>query len=99
MARLMQFRRFLCVVVVAVSTFGGRALPAEPLRLVTFRLPPFTNLSDDKAPGFSVEVLRQVFAGMGQEVSVEEFPLSRGWAMVLGGESDGIFGIVRTSER
>jgi polar amino acid transport system substrate-binding protein len=99
MARLMRFGRFMCVAIVAVSALGERASLAEPLRLVTFRLPPFTNLSDGNAPGFTVEVLRQIFAAMGQEVAFEELPLSRGWAMVLGGERDGIFGVVRTSER
>jgi polar amino acid transport system substrate-binding protein len=57
------------------------------------------DLGDDQAPGFSVEVLRQVFAAMGQQASFEELPFSRGWAMVIGGERDGIFGVVRTSER
>jgi polar amino acid transport system substrate-binding protein len=99
MGRLSGFRRFLCAAIIAFSALGGRASLAEPLRLVTFRLPPYTNLNDDNAPGFAVEVLRQVFAAMGQEASLEELPLTRGWAMVLGGERDGIFVAVRTSER
>jgi polar amino acid transport system substrate-binding protein len=99
MARPFGFRRFFCLALIIVSMLGGRALAAEPLRLVTFSLPPFMDLNDEKAPGFSVEVLRQVFAVMGQEGSFEELPFSRSWAMVAGGERDGIFGVVRTGER
>jgi polar amino acid transport system substrate-binding protein len=78
---------------------SGRAPAAEPLRLVTFSLPPFMDLRNDQAPGLSVEVLRNVFAAMGQQASLEEFPYTRSWAMVVGGERDGIFGVVRTGER
>jgi polar amino acid transport system substrate-binding protein len=99
MARPFGFQRFLLVATTFVSMLGGRALAADPLRLVTFSLPPFMDLNDEKSPGFSVEVLRQVFAAMGREASLEEFPFSRSWAMVAGGERDGIFGVVRTGER
>jgi polar amino acid transport system substrate-binding protein len=99
MARPFGFRRFLCLAIAIVSMLGGRASMAEPLRFVTFHLVPFTDLSDTNAPGFSVEVLRQVFVAMGQEASFEELPLSRGWAMVASGERDGIFGVNRTNER
>jgi len=99
MVRLLGIRGLLCATIAVVWMLSGRVSAAEPLRLVTFRLPPFTNLSDDAAPGFSVEVLRQIFAARGQDVSLEELPLSRGWAMVLSGERDGILGILRTSER
>jgi polar amino acid transport system substrate-binding protein len=93
------FQRFLCAAVIAVSALGGRVSAAEPLRLATFSLPPFMDLSDNKAPGFSVEVLKHVFAAMGREASFEEFPFSRSWAMVASSERDGIFGVVRTGER
>src|SRR5271156_3820564 len=99
MARPFGFRRFLCLAIIIVSMLGGRGSTAEPLRLVTFSLPPFMDLNDEKTPGISVEGLRQVFAVMGQEGSFEELPFSRSWAMVAGGERDGIFGVVRTGER
>lgn len=41
-------------------------------QLVTDQLLPFENLSDAEAPGFSTEVLKQVFAAMGREASVWE---------------------------
>jgi len=100
MARLIGFRGFLCAAIAAVCTLSGHASPAEPLRLVTdLSVGPFEHLSDDKAPGFSVEVLRQVFAAMGQDVSFDAFPLNRSWVMIARGERDGIFSDLRTSER
>jgi polar amino acid transport system substrate-binding protein len=93
------FRRFGCVTVAIVWALSGRASPAEPLRLVTDRLLPYEDLDDDRAPGFSVEVLRQVFAAMGEDASFEQFPWARGWFMVSRGERDGIFTNLRTGER
>ena len=79
---------------------GGGAAPAQPLRLVTALSEfPFEDLSNDKAPGFSVEVLRQVFAAMGQDAAFEAFPWSRSWMMIARGEADGIFSDSRSSER
>jgi polar amino acid transport system substrate-binding protein len=94
-----RLRGSLCATIAVVWALSGRALPGEPLRLVADRLLPYEDLRDDKAPGFSVEVLRQVFAAMGQDVSFEQFPWGRGWLMIAGGERDGIFTDLRTSER
>jgi polar amino acid transport system substrate-binding protein len=92
-------RGILCVAIVIVGTLSGRASLAESLRLVVDFLPPYEQLRDDKAPGFSVEVLRQVFAVMGQDVSFENFPWNRNWMMIARGDADGIFSVQRTGER
>src|ERR1700756_3526522 len=100
MARLFAFRGFLCAAIAIVGMISGRAWPAgSSLQLVTDRLPPFEDLDNDKAPGFSVEVLRKVFAAMGQNVSIERFPWDRSWRMVYRGERDGMFTALRTGER
>jgi polar amino acid transport system substrate-binding protein len=78
---------------------SGRASSAEPLRLVADFAPPFEDLSDEKAPGFSVEVLRQVFDAMGQDASFETFPNRRSWTMLAHGKADGLFSGPRTAER
>jgi polar amino acid transport system substrate-binding protein len=98
-AKLIGIRGLLCATVVVVLAVSGRAAVAEPLRLVTDFAPPFTNLNDDGAPGLSVEVLRQVFAAMGQDTSFEAFPNRRSWTMIARGEAGGIFSGPRTSER
>jgi polar amino acid transport system substrate-binding protein len=99
MARLIGFRGLLCTAIAVVWAFSGRASPAESLRFVTDYLPPFEDLGNDQAPGFSVEVLRQVFAAMGQDATIENFPWDRSWMMIIRGERDGIFSDLRTSER
>ena len=99
MARLGGFRGFLYATIAVVWALSGRTLPAASLRLVADFSPPFEDLGDEKAPGFSVEALRQVFAAMGQEVSFEAFPNRRSWTMIARGEADGIFSGPHTSER
>ena len=98
MARLTGFRGVLCVAIAAVWTLGGPAV-AEPLRLITSRLRPFQDLDDNKVPGFSVEVLRRVFAVMDQDASFEDFPWERGWRMMLRGERDAMVTVLPTSDR
>jgi polar amino acid transport system substrate-binding protein len=99
MARMAGFRRFLCATIAVVWALSGRASPAEPLRLVNDDyLGPSEDIADDKAPGLGVEVLRQVFAGLGQDVSFELFPTRRAWMMVIRGERDGMLATLRTSE-
>jgi polar amino acid transport system substrate-binding protein len=99
MARQAGFGRFLCATFAVVWALSGRALPAEPLRLVNDDyLSASEDIADDKAPGLGVEVLRQVFAGLGRDVSFEFFPTKRAWMMVIRGERDGMLATLRTSE-
>jgi polar amino acid transport system substrate-binding protein len=100
MARLIGFRGFLYVAIAVIWALGGRASPAEPLRLLTdLYFGSIEDLDRDKAPGLSLEVVRQVFATMGQDVSFEPVPPNRIWRMLLRGERDGIVSTFRTSER
>jgi polar amino acid transport system substrate-binding protein len=99
MARLAGFKHILCATIAVVWALGGRASPAERLRLITDYMLPYEDLGDDKAPGFSVEVVRQVLAAMGRKASFENLPWTRGWLTVFRGESDGMFTVLRTSER
>jgi polar amino acid transport system substrate-binding protein len=90
----------MCAAISVVLALGGRVSAAEPLRLVTNsyngRL---DETGNDKAPRGDIEVLRQVLATMGQEVSFEAFPPHRVWTMVASGERDGLTATLRTSER
>jgi polar amino acid transport system substrate-binding protein len=99
MARSAGFRRLLCGTIAVAWALSGPASPAERLRLVNDDyLGPSEGIADDKAPGLGVEVLRQVFAGLGQDVSFEFFPAKRAWMMVIRGERDGMLATLRTSE-
>ncbi|WP_084018469.1 transporter substrate-binding domain-containing protein [Mesorhizobium sp. LNHC221B00] len=97
MARWAGFRRLLCGIVAVAGTLGGPASAAKRLQLVNDDfLGSFEGIADDKAPGFGVEVVRQVFAGMGQDASFEFFPARRAWMMVVRGERDGMLATLRT---
>jgi polar amino acid transport system substrate-binding protein len=93
------FRAFLGAAFAAAWALGGSASTAAPLQLVTDQLIPFENLSDAEAPGFSTEVLKNVFAAMGQEASFEEFPWTRAQELVFRGERDALFTALRNDER
>jgi polar amino acid transport system substrate-binding protein len=99
MARLIGFQVLLCATIAVAWALSAQASPAKPLRLVADFSPPYEDLSNEQAPGFSVEVLRQVFATMGQDASFEAFPNVRNWTMIARGEADGIFSGPRISER
>ena len=92
-------RAFLGIAFAAVSALGGASSTAAPSQLVTDQLLPFENLSDAEAPGFSTEVLKQVFAAMGQQASFEEFPWARALELVFRGEHDALFTALRNDER
>jgi polar amino acid transport system substrate-binding protein len=87
------------VAIVAALALGALASTAAPLQLVTDQLLPLENLSDAEAPGFSTEVLRQVFAAMGQEASFEEFPWARALRLVFRGERDALFTALHNDQR
>lgn len=98
MARPASFGRFLCATTVILLSLSGRASSAEPLRLVNDDyLGPSMDISDDKSPGFASEIVRHVFAGLGQNVSVEILPTKRAWMMVVRGERDGMLTTLQTS--
>src|SRR5579863_4602611 len=94
------FRGLLSGAMVVVWALSGAAPAAERLRLVTdFYRGPYEHIEDDETPGFNIELVRQVFAAMGQDVSFEAFPNYRGWSMIARGECDGLFRSPRNSER
>jgi polar amino acid transport system substrate-binding protein len=99
MARRTGLPGLLCATIAVIWALSGCASTAKPLRLVADFAPPFEDLGNEKTPGYSVKVLRQVLAAMGQDASIEAFPNRRSWKMIASGEADGIFGGPRTGER
>jgi polar amino acid transport system substrate-binding protein len=83
-ARVTSFNRLVGTTIEIICALSGSAT-AESLRIVTEE-----SVSDNSDPGLPVEIVRQVFASMGEDASIEFVPLNRVWRMVLGGEADGI---------
>lgn len=99
MTRLAGFWRFLFVAIPVVLTLNGRTSRAEPLQFVNDGyLGPSEDEGDDNAPGFGVELLKDVLAGLGHEVSIEIFPFRRAQMMVIRGERDGILATLGADE-
>jgi hypothetical protein len=66
MKKLIGFRILLCATIAVFWVLSAAALQAEPLRLITdIDLGHFEHGGDSKGPGFSIEILQQVFAAMG----------------------------------
>ncbi len=99
MARLIGVRGLLFMTIAVVCALSGSAA-AESLRLVTADyLRPGQGVGDGKVPGFPAEVLRHVFAAMGQDVSFEAVPPNRAWMMIVRGQRDGMPAVIRTGKR
>jgi polar amino acid transport system substrate-binding protein len=72
---------------------------AASMQVVTDQWIPYENLSNADAPGFTTEVVRQVFAMLGEQVTIEELPWARAAEMVFRGERDAIFTAFYSEER
>jgi polar amino acid transport system substrate-binding protein len=89
----------LYLTVAVVWMLSGRVSSAGPLRLVNDGyLGPSADVAVDKVPGFGVEVVRQVLAGLGEDVSFELVPTKRAALMVMRGERDGILAALRDAD-
>ena len=74
-------------------------LSAAPLKLATTYWPPYTDVQNTAAPGLFVEVVREVFSRMNQEIVIEEFPWKRSQLYAENGEMDAIFAAAYSEER
>lgn len=99
MARRIGPGSLLYVAIAAALTLSGRPALAEPLRLLAYAWSSPEDTGKDRPPEYEVQVVTQVFAAMGQDVSFEHFPTNRVWSMVASGERDGMVNATRTSER
>ncbi|WFU76856.1 transporter substrate-binding domain-containing protein [Bradyrhizobium sp. CB2312] len=91
-----MFPRLFCMAIAIVWTLSGSGGAAQTLRLVNDGYLGPSGKAD--APGFGVEVLRDVFHSLGQDVSFELLATKHAWMMVARGERDGMLATLRTSE-
>lgn len=74
------------------------AVAAASYTCVSFEYPPLITAGAEPS-GFAVELVRQVFRQMGDEVAVNLYPWERAMAMVKAGQADCIFTIYRSPVR
>ncbi|MFN3130839.1 substrate-binding periplasmic protein [Roseibium sp.] len=79
--------------------FGATAVKAETVRLVTLEYPPYQYEAGPDADGIVVRILRDAFAKMNADISIEVLPWKRSLKMVETGDADAIFTAYKTAER
>jgi polar amino acid transport system substrate-binding protein len=72
---------------------------AATYKLVTFEYPPYEYSENGQAKGIAVEVVREAFRQMGDEVTFELYPWARSIEMFKDGQADGIFTFFKNPER
>ncbi|RED53496.1 amino acid ABC transporter substrate-binding protein (PAAT family) [Aestuariispira insulae] len=87
------FLLFLAVWIGCMSPVSARLL------LVTLDYPPYEYMEDGEARGLAVNVVREVFRRLDEDIEIQSFPWARSLKMVELGNADAIFTAYRTSER
>lgn len=72
---------------------------AEPLRIATDHWPPYEDIHNKAARGYSVDVVEAVFKRMKQPVAIQEYPWARGVKNVYTGKSNALMSASYTNER
>ena len=94
-----RLRSFVGVAFAASLCLCGARSIAAPMQIVADQWIPYENLADAEAPGFSAEVVKHVFAMVGQEVTFEWMPWARAAEMVFRGDRDAIITAFYNEER
>lgn len=72
---------------------------SEPLHLVTFDYYPTMYRDGDELKGGAVDIVKEAFRRMGQDITMEMVPMKRGQYMLQTGQVDGMFTLYKTPER
>jgi polar amino acid transport system substrate-binding protein len=89
---------FLAIALAAFASLD-RARGDDILKLATDVWLPYEDISNDAAPGFSVEAINEVLANMGVRSAIRETPWARGLEDVFEGKRDALFTAFWTEER
>ncbi len=93
-------KRLAHITLIAMGlAFGATAVKAETVRLVTLEYPPYQYEAGSDADGIVVRILREAFAKMNADISIEVLPWKRSLKMVETGDADAIFTAYKTAER
>jgi polar amino acid transport system substrate-binding protein len=92
------------IVIAVTVAWAGLQAPVkaygdEVLRIATDVWLPYENISDERSPGFSTEVIARVLREMGVQSETREFPWARAVKDVFGGKRDALYSAFWTEER
>lgn len=88
--------KFLCACCMAAMSVQ---VVAEPVLLVTANYPPFSYEENGEAKGLAVDLIREAFSRLRQEIRIEFVPFARAVELVKNGEADGVFPFAFSEER
>jgi len=91
------------IMIIAMSVIlimlGNNPLFGKTLEIAVDVWHPYEDISDQQAPGFSTEVITNVFQSMGIKINLKEYPWARGLKNVYEGISDALFTAFPSEER
>ncbi len=81
------------------SLFYSQAFAEDVLKLAILDFPPYEFKANNGIDGISVKIVKEVFKKMNQTISIELLPWSRALFYLENGNIDGLFEILKKSER
>lgn len=90
---------FIIAMGVILIIIGQQPLFGKALEIAVDVWHPYEDISDQQAPGFSTEVIKNVFQSMGVKLNLKEYPWARGLKNVYEGISDALFTAFPSEER
>lgn len=82
-----------------IMTVTSWRAAAEAVVLVTANYPPFSYEENGEAKGIAVELIREAFSRLRQEIRIEFVPFARAVELVKNGDADGVFPFAFSEER
>ncbi|WP_375749063.1 extracellular solute-binding protein [Vibrio sp. HN007] len=58
--------------------FSGKTFSSEPLKIITYNLPPYSMKQDNKQVGYATELVTSMLKELGTNSPIESYPLKRG---------------------
>ncbi|MDX1755354.1 MAG: transporter substrate-binding domain-containing protein [Marinobacter sp.] len=88
------------IAILLLGLLASQAVSAEPLKLVTFHIPPLVSLSNRAAPsGYAIDVVRRMFDRAGDDYELEIQPVKRAMRSAIDTPGTCVFPIDRSQER
>ena len=81
------------------SLFYSQAFAEDVLKLAILDFPPYEFKANNGIDGISVKIVKEVFKKMNQTISIKLLPWSRALLYLENGKIDGLFEILKKSER
>ena len=97
--RLSAMKKLRAILVLLACMAGVSTNASARLLLVTLDYPPYEYVEQGEVKGLAVNVVRELFRRLDEEIEIQSLPWARSLKMVELGNADAIFTAYRTPER